>query len=1183
MAHLTQTSWQSGSRPTSPIVNVNYFPSDGISSTDIDNISRKMQSNLSGLSSDYSFSIMGKPSSGLDKTSTMSQGTMNAQVGESIYTSFSNGHHAMFETAANQVRKQIAQTGSYDTPTVLVSFEGMTSNAYGNAEACKENMKYLAEQGIPYVFASSQGKSAAIEGGFANPYAESGYYVGEYLRAGGTVYVLDLEGAAHADNEKGFMQQELDNNFIGALAGNGTLNENTDKYKGIYKYEVDPNTGKLIKTELNKDEFLKSIRDDSYSAAGVTTEGVIEKMYNQSNSLGEFANNFGGVSTFKKTLASDLTHVYNSMDSLQSKISPTQTGKVGSGGIVGSMDSALSYYGNITNGMLGTLGNEIGAVKSIAEAIYNMDGAVSAIAQDSLSDGLNSFMSNVSYSQSDIDTINSFSNTLGNEISNFINNVNMDSFNPFNDLQSIGTTSISDLNSALNNAIDTFQSEKQNANEMRSIINDFASSIGDNNILSGELWDAVKGNMEVYSGLMDLRENASQFLLETMIIANEMVREAIEPDSSMDASKLPELETSLQEVNQQITNLTEQVNQMRASQHEVCSYDENNEPYDCHEEPSDADIAAVENTLHDYEAQRDELEYQIERINNYIEAVNKAQQLINDAINQVNSTYGKAAESLKNNGTLPNDISLDFSAYQSGEYRQYLDNFSNRLLGNGPTPAVSTSNNMPSFLYDLGKYSTDPSKGFDLWLSQNRYGMVDFANSQLRGRYGYNEQQALEAFIGVIIAESDKTNDDALAVASVALNRCQNPNWSNYYQNGTNPFDQMFAKGGSQYETITNTSHYYGNLHSYEAYMPSVVGMDNVNKVLAQYGTNYESLKSTVMDALGGGVRNNFYTGFRANGYEGWSDIHISPDGNKYQFEGYGGRDQAFAASLKNQLTATSLSATSGGSVQLLVQNGATVNPGDYGFNTPQVTTLEYVQPTTNNNAGPTLTQLSSSSAGSSNYGSSNYGSSNYRNYGSYESPSASSSVYGGVKLVNLGHKTEYNPITFEKPNIEISTNPFIEPIEPKNIVEISTENIIIQPEQFSYSQPSNNYGKIIGDNNSNIVVDNNIYRDESLNYFEPKISSKVIDSNSHIIDTNNIKIDGPIIEDYSEKAFVRIPENVPENVVLEPKPQQKHSYISMGAASGVGIAMGAAAIGTYALLKDKTKKEEVEDNGYKK
>ena len=180
--------------------------------------------------------------------------------------------------------------------------------------------------------------------------------------------------------------------------------------------------------------------------------------------------------------------------------------------------------------------------------------------------------------------------------------------------------------------------------------------------------------------------------------------------------------------------------------------------------------------------------------------------------------------------------------------------------------------------FDLDKYAENGEGGFSLWISNKRYSLDDFRDAMLRSGRNMSAEEALEAFIAVVIAESDKTVDDTLGVASVALNRCERDNWSSHYENGQNPFDQMFANYGAQYETIGN--------RNYENYMPSKVGEDQVNRNLAAYGTDYETLRTTVMDALEGGVRNNDYTGFRSNGYNGWDPVHhITENGNKYQYE----------------------------------------------------------------------------------------------------------------------------------------------------------------------------------------------------------------------------------------------------------------------------------------------------------
>ena len=118
---------------------------------------------------------------------------------------------------------------------------------------------------------------------------------------------------------------------------------------------------------------------------------------------------------------------------------------------------------------------------------------------------------------------------------------------------------------------------------------------------------------------------------------------------------------------------------------------------------------------------------------------------------------------------------------------------------------------------DLDKYAENAAVGFYLWISSTKYTLEDFVNSQLRGKYNYSPEQALEAFIACVIAESDKTIDDTLAVTSVILNRCESSNWGPYYQNGTNPFDQLFANNGGQFEVITSD---VGGIKRYQKYMP---------------------------------------------------------------------------------------------------------------------------------------------------------------------------------------------------------------------------------------------------------------------------------------------------------------------------------------------------------------------------
>ena len=208
---------------------------------------------------------------------------------------------------------------------------------------------------------------------------------------------------------------------------------------------------------------------------------------------------------------------------------------------------------------------------------------------------------------------------------------------------------------------------------------------------------------------------------------------------------------------------------------------------------------------------------------------------------------------------------------------------------------------------DLNKYAENKAGGFYLWISSKRYTLRDFENSVWRKKYGYTAAEALEAFVGCVIAESDKTIDDVLAITSVILNRCESSNWGPHYTNGTNPFDQLWAKNGAQFSVITETRNGH---RRYENYMPSVVGKKAYSNVAAYKRNTYEELRNTIIEALEGGLRNNDYTGFRANGYEGWDNLrHITPNGNKYHYE-VRGVDDVLAEKRRANRTMTDLTNT---------------------------------------------------------------------------------------------------------------------------------------------------------------------------------------------------------------------------------------------------------------------------------
>ena len=116
--------------------------------------------------------------------------------------------------------------------------------------------------------------------------------------------------------------------------------------------------------------------------------------------------------------------------------------------------------------------------------------------------------------------------------------------------------------------------------------------------------------------------------------------------------------------------------------------------------------------------------------------------------------------------------------------------------------------------------------------------------------------------VAVVAAEYEKSIDDALAVISVILNRCESPTWSEWA--GTSPAMQVVKP--NQFEVYS--------IGSYLKYMPGG----------AFYGTNhYKLAKQAVIDAFNG-IRNNDYYSFRS-----WSYITSSGDYYSYNYIVEGG------------------------------------------------------------------------------------------------------------------------------------------------------------------------------------------------------------------------------------------------------------------------------------------------------
>lgn len=141
---------------------------------------------------------------------------------------------------------------------------------------------------------------------------------------------------------------------------------------------------------------------------------------------------------------------------------------------------------------------------------------------------------------------------------------------------------------------------------------------------------------------------------------------------------------------------------------------------------------------------------------------------------------------------------------------------------------------------DISVYTNKPEKGFTVTTGNATYDLSD------------NDRDLI---YGIVAAESDKSYDDALAVASVILNRCEAPNWVASY--GTNPVAQATAKN----QFVVYQEGYYKQYTN---------------------GAAPDTVRRAVDDALNG-VRNCDYMSFRSSGSTSYSDNRITDSGNRYK------------------------------------------------------------------------------------------------------------------------------------------------------------------------------------------------------------------------------------------------------------------------------------------------------------
>ena len=473
--------------------------------------------------------------------------------------------------------------------------------------------------------------------------------------------------------------------------------------------------GKYVSRVLSAEEVQQKV-DEMYKAN-------LESLYKNNKNLSEFAQNFtDGIGS---NLASNLSYVSNAMNSLKGKITSHSDlnytkGSSNEAGIIGAMYSATNYYGAVTNVLYGNLSSEADAVYAIANAIYQMDGCAAVIADETLTNGVSSLFNSPNLSSQ----LNALKNTTANLVNTAKNAVMANGrYTELSNLLTgsitagnVGKISITALESAVNSVIPSLNDEVEKAQGLKSSVDEFMSGIGSSNILQGGVWNDVKTNMESYQNLLDCNMKASSFISDTIKTAMGVVVDYINGSSDaisavsgtdysslvtageLDDSKLPQIQSLLEEIDNQINIVRSTITEMENEKVESCSTPVGTEAPSCTwvNKYSSSDIQPFRDSLTKYETEQTALNAYTTRLEGLAPIVENAQKMINDAISQVKNMYENPVTNAQGNQTFNADFKLDMSAYGFEKDASYYKNLINDYydkLNSKTQPEVTPSAN----------------------------------------------------------------------------------------------------------------------------------------------------------------------------------------------------------------------------------------------------------------------------------------------------------------------------------------------------------------------------------------------------------------------------------------------------------------------------------------------------------
>lgn len=285
--------------------------------------------------------------------------------------------------------------------------------------------------------------------------------------------------------------------------------------------------------------------------------------------------------------------------------------------IVNGMVSAQNAFLSISNDLHHRVRDELTLITRIAQNYYDMDGDLSSLASSLKGANSINFTPEHAYTQ-----LNELINLQFDTNVTFFKNFQVPMVNNVNQIGSITMSDIDNLLSPNGSLMSNLQSELDCANNTKREIDSFSSEIGVN--LKGDVWNAVKGNLDVLSDLQQTRITSCEKLKSACEKALKMIKDYVSPDTELDTANIPILEA-------EIARLT---SELEAKQTITIHNDETGED----EYYEEYVLQGAERT--NAENARIEAQAALEKLNGLKAVVDEATNIINDALQQIYNNYG---------------------------------------------------------------------------------------------------------------------------------------------------------------------------------------------------------------------------------------------------------------------------------------------------------------------------------------------------------------------------------------------------------------------------------------------------------------------------------------------------------------------------------------------------------------